>query len=499
MQSVEKKKRRLPAGKERLILLGLCLAALALVLALTWQMNRPEAYTPGDHVSSLTPLITREPAEVVGLTVQRRGEEPFTLSIDQLSGCLRLEGESGFLLSAGKSLELQQAASILTAEQVVSDDPAEYADHLDDYGLAAAHDVIVIRFADGTEQTLHIGSRAPHSSAWYYLMIDGDPRLLALSTGMVEALLVNRESLREITQPTLHRVRIDQLSLENGDGSLRAQWTLEGGIEAVDASERWLITAPYAYPADASAMQNLLSNAANLRLGAFVAPATPENLTLYGFDAPRLTIRIHMAAGAIATTGLDGAVSVTDWPEDTVCFVIGGERSDMVDYVRYKDDIYVASHFTMGVFMDLDPDNTMTRYPVLTALGNLASLCIDQNGQRTEYVLSRSERVAPNNDLVYDEEGNLVWDVTVCRNGETFDYAAFEAAYARLTSIAVTGVIPDGDTAEGAPHTVYTFTDVNGQVHTVALSGYGVMHDAVSVDGHQAFYIEKNRFQLGLE
>ena len=51
-------------------------------------------------------------------------------------------------------------------------------------------------------------------------------------------LLVSRESLREVLQPTLHKARIDRLTLTNGDGSIRAQWTLQGSIAASDAQRK---------------------------------------------------------------------------------------------------------------------------------------------------------------------------------------------------------------------------------------------------------------------
>ena len=37
------------------------------------------------------------------------------------------------------------------------------------------------------------------------------------------------------------------------------------------------------------------------------------------------------------------------------------------------------------------------------------------------------------------------------------------------------------------------------EVRAIGLTSYGVLHDAVSVDGHQAFYITKGAFSLGME
>ena len=499
MQPVEKKKRHIPARRERLILLALCTAALVAVLLLTWRLSQPAPVEITSGGSLVETVYAHAAEDVVSMTIHRSGEPAWTLETDPETGRFRLTGEDGYLLTETKTRQMQQAAAVITAEQVISADPAEYAGHLTEYGLEPPDCTAVITFADGTVRTLHIGSRAAHTSAWYYMTLEGDDRLFALSTGMVEALFVSRESLHEVTQPTLHKVRIDRLTLRHGDGSIRAEWTLPCAIDETDAAERWRITAPFSYPADPDAVSSLLTNAANLRLGAYVAPATPENLTHYGFDTPRQIIEIHMAEGAIGTTGWDGTYTVTDWPESTVTFVIGGARSDMVDYVLCGDAICVSSHFTMGVFMDVDPADSMNRYPVLVALGNLASLTIEQGGTTTTYALTRTEQVAPNNDLVYGEDGSLLWETTVTRNGEPCDFAAFEAAYTQLASVSVAGSIPAGDTVDAEPHTVYTFTDVDGSVHTVALTSYGVLHDAVSVDGHQAFYIEKNRFQLGLE
>lgn len=516
MQPVEKKKRRIPAKWERLLLLGLCLLALTVVVLLTREATRPEPVVARTPVSTVENLFVYPAADVVSLTIHRSGEQPWTLEIDPETGCFRHIGataEEDFLLSESKTRTLQEAAAIITCEQVISDDPAEYTPHLAEYGLDPVDMTAVITFRDGKTYTLYIGSRPAHTKAWYYMLLDGDDRLFALSAGIVESLFVSEESLRTVIQPTLHKVRIDRLTLRGSDGSIRTEWALTCDIDETDAAERWQLTAPFVYPVDPTAMDKLLANAANLRLGSWVAPATPENLTLYGFDAPRQTIEIHMAPGSIGTTDWDGQFIVTDWPESTVTYVIGGARSDMVDYVLCGDSIYVSSHFTMGVFMDVDPAATMSRYPVLVALGNLASLQVEKDGVTTLYTLTRTEQVAPNNDLVYDEYGNLVWDVAVTRtetavsaNGEVqtstseaISYDAFTAAYTRLAAVSVAGVIPADDNVPVAPHTLYTFTDVDGTVHTVGLTSYGVLHDAVSVDGHQAFYIAKGAFALGLQ
>ena len=496
MQSVRKKARR-PGRHRQLVWLAAAVVLLAVVSLAYALLSRESAEDLPTAVSTAENLFEYDASEVVSITI-RRGEEASWTVAQEASGLLTLQGEGGFTLSEATSRELLDAARILPCEAVLTDDPAEYADHLADFGLESPRYEAIVTYTDGVTAHLCIGDPGAENNAWYYMTVAEDQRLFSFSKGMVEALFVSRDSLWDVKSPTIHKARIDCITLTGPEG-IQAQWTLAGNITDTDAADKWRITAPISYPADAETMDNLLSNIANLRLGAYVGPATEDNLARYGFDVPRQTIDIHMAAGVIGVTNADGAVETTDWPESTVTFIIGGEKSDMVDYVRYGDAIYISSHFTMGMFLDYDASATMSRYPVLTALGNLAALTITADGATTEYILTRTEQVAANNELVTDEDGNVVYDVTVACNGTPVDYTAFETAYNALTLVTVSGTLPDGETAAAAPHTVYTFTDVDGTTHTVALATFDVLHDAVIVDGHQAFYLIKGGFRLNMD
>lgn len=494
MQNVHKKAR--PMGKRRRIwwLIAALLLLTGVIFAASSLTHDPQPEPTAPAATSVQ-LYEYDMEDIASITIRRGSEEAWT-AVPDADARLTILGDDGFTLSREESEDLLLSAICITAEDVLTGDPAVYQAHLADYGLDEPRYEARIVYTDGTVASLRVGDKG-HDGAWRYLLIDGDDRLFAFSNGSVEGLFVNRDTLRKVEQPALHKARIDQITLTEPDSII--QWTLEGAITDADAIDKWRITAPFSYPADAGAMTNLLSSIGNLHLAAYVAPATAENLTLYGFDAPRLTIDIHMAAGTIAITNADGAAEATDYPADTVTYVIGGEKSDMVDYVRCGDSIYASSHFTMGVFIDYDATSTMSRYPVMTALGNLAALTILQDGKTTEYRLTRKEQVAENNALITDEDGNPVYDVTVTRNGELVDYAAFETAYNELTLVTVSGTLPAGESTDAEPHTTYTFTDVNGTVHTVALATFDVLHDAVIVDGHQAFYLIKGGFRLHLD
>lgn len=496
MQNVEKKTRR-SLRHGRIWLLLLLIGCLAAALLSAQELGKP-ADVPTVSLSTAQDLFSYAPEDVLSLTISRKGEESWTVQRNT-DGLFVMQEEEAFVLSENATRELAEAACIIPCEAVLADTASEYAAHLADYGLTEPEYQAIITYADGVTASLTIGQPALHDPAWSYMLVEGDERLFSFSRDMIETLFVSRESLRDVTQPVIHKSRIDRLTLRGSDGQIQQEWTLQGDIAQDDAMDRWQLTCPFPYPADATAMETMLANASNLRLGAYVAPATAEHLTQYGFDSPRLTIEIHMAAGTIGNVNMNGEFITADWPEGTVTLVIGDAKSDMVDYVRFEDHVYLSSHFTMGVFMNIDVRSTLTRYPVLTALGNLAELTIDEDGSITRYVLTRTEQVAPNNDLVLDADGRPVYDIICTCNGTPIDYEAFKAAYSSLMMTTVSGTIPVGEQVSGTPHTIYTFLDVDGTQHTVALSTFDVLHDAVSVDGQQLFYLIKGGFQLGLE
>lgn len=494
MQTIQKKH---PSARRPGLtaLLILALAALAGLLLLLHASRQTASEPAPAFVSTAQTLYEYAPEEVQRITISRSGEQPWTVERDA-SGCMVLLEAQPIPLSDTSGAMLTSAASIIACSSVLSDNPAEYTPHMAVYGLQPPDCTARITYADGQTVTLLLGFIS-HENSWYYMQLEGDDRLFAMARGLAEDLFVSRDSLLEITQPVIHRARMDRITFSRGEETL-GQWTLAADIADSDALDRWQITAPFVYPADAAAMNSLLGNLANFRLGALVGPATPELLTECGFDPPRLTMTLHMAPGAIAMVGTAGAAEARDFPESECVITIGGARSDLVDYVLYDGHIYVSSHFTLGVFLDMKPERTMSKYLVQTALGNLASLTISTPEGSVVYTLTRNEVVGPNNELQLDDNGRPLLETTCTRNGEPFDYSAFEAAYSQLILTTVSGELPDPNATFPPPHTTYAFVDVNGMVSTVALADFDVLHDAVLLGGHPVYYLIKGGFRLNL-
>ncbi len=492
----KKKKRSARHGRLWLAIFALALAA-GIGAAALW-MNQPqEPVEEHAHETSGT-LAAYTPAQVARLAVTLRSGESWAAT-QTTEGMLTLEDDPGYEVSAAMAQRLLDAAGSVSYQEILTDDPAEYADRLGDFGLDVPRLVAEITYADGSAWVLRVGNTLSlQEDNAYYMTVDGDDRLFSLDKGTAEDLMVEKALLHPVTQPTLHKARFDRITFADGKGSTLAEWTLRGEIGG-NAQDRWALTAPAAYPADGESMGNLLENLENLRLGAYVGEATPENLAVFGFEEPRFVITIHQAAGSIGTTGMDGVYSVTDWPEDTFTMTIGGAKSDMVDYVLVGESIYITSHFTLEVFMDLDAASTLSRYTVPVALGNLRAMTICTAAGESVYTVTRTEQVAENNELVTDSQGNVLYDLTCDVNGTPLAYAAFESAYNELLKVTVSGTLPKGWQATEAPHTAYVFEAVTGESYTLELVKFDAMHDAVLLDGNALFYLIRDGMAFRVE
>lgn len=490
MLDVKRKKRRSFRHGRVWLALGAVVLALGVggAAVLTNQPTPLEEEETHDTSTSGT-LTSYEVSQVSRLAItQRNGDSWAMLQSD--NGSLTLEDDPDYEISTAKADDVLEVARSLTYQEVLTEDVSAYS--LADFGLETPLLTLDVTYTDGAHWVMHLGDALSlEDNNAYYMLVEGDSRLFALDKGTAEALMVERASLHPVEQPILHKARFDRITLTDGTGSILADWALQGDI-GTNAQDRWLLIAPIQYPADGESISSLQDNLVNLRLGAYVGEATPENLTAYGFDSPSMTIVIHQAAGSIGSTGTDGVYTVTDWPESSFSLTIGGAKSDMVDYMLVEDSIYVTSHFTLKVFLDIEPISTISRYTVPVALGNLESLTIRQGEAEDVYTVTRTEQVAENNELVTDSEGNVAYDISCDCNGRSVAYQSFESAYNNLLKVTVSGFLPTGWQAEEEPHTTFVFQAVTGESYTLELTRFDALHDAVLLDGNAVFYLIKN-------
>ena len=475
MQKVERRKHR--GGRKRVWLAAAAVLLAGSVTAAVLLSRKPpaEPLTKEDY-SGL--LVSREAEELVSVTIERRGEEPWTL-IRTENGELMPEGGE-WTVSENQARKLTESLTQLRYEEILSEDAEVYREHPEDFGLKYPLVTVTGVYTDGKQVTLRIGGDTGMEESRRYMTVEGDDRLYAVSNGVAEDLDMEYALLHPVPKPEIYEALLDRITLTDREGGKIAEWQLRGKITDRDAGTNWMITAPFNYPADEEAISNLKKSAGNLRLGVYTAPATAENLEKYGLKQPEKTLEIHMAAGSTGTVGESGVYDVQEHDESTVRLYIGQARDEAADYVRYGEEIFTVSHFTLAALTDPTPVKSAARYPVLTPLASLESLTVEENGEISEYTLAETE-----------ESDTASGEGRECRlNGEKMEYSTFEAAYQRLLTVTFSGELPAG-AAWKEPYKKYTFRTLSGGTHTVTLSDWDGVHDAVTVDGSTLFYLIK--------
>ena len=490
MQKVERKQKH----RQRKPLVWVLLCAVLLVAGVTAGIllkNRAGEDTEPVHQHVSGTIVQRSAEELKSMTVTRRGKDPWT-AVREEDGSLRLQPESDsepntWLVDGSIANMLVDAAVNLTYEDIFTENRTDWEPDAEDFGLKDPLVTAVFRYTDGTEITAHFGDSAdPDGNAVYYMVVDGDDRLYAVSAGTVEDLNTEKELLHPVHELQIRSALLDRITVKNGDGSVRYEWALQGQVSDRDAAENWMLTQPFAYPADYDTMKNMRDSAENLKLGVYVGNAEEEALKQCGLDEPSAIIELHMAAGSTGTVSDLGVYDVVDWEERTETLILGGSKSEMVDYVRFGDEIYTISRFSVSVFTETDPMATAARYAVATPLNSLESMTVEKEEEAVHYAIVRTEEA---DDSAQQEDGGTP-QYRCLRNGEEISYEVFSAAWERLLTVTVSGTLPDA-WQKKETHTKYTFRTVSGGTHTIELSDYDGMHDAVTLDGHTRFYLIK--------
>ncbi len=488
-----KRKTARPRQALSLALLGLALAAgLVFWYAASKTAGKftqvPDAYT---HRT----LSVRKAEEVSRISVARQEGEDYMLVME--NGRLTVMGWPEFVMDTGKEKALLDASAILSVEDTVSESRDEWEPHKADFGLNPPAVTVEVEYSDGKTAVYSLGAKAPHNN-WHYFTLKGDPGLYLASADLIDLFEQDLTAFHQVNQPVIHRQRIDRITIQSGSGAIDAAWELETDVADRNAPSAWRMTAPFLYPCDSAAMETMTSAMEKLYLGRFVSTATKVAKAQYGFSPPRRVITVHQAAGQIATIGESGVYEITPYPESTLTLTIGTQGDEYVDYVMVDDTIYLVSSISQPLLNKLMPENTLQLQPAAIALDLIQSVVVEKNGGQTTYMLRRVERLLPNNELAYDEEGNVLFDTFVDVDGREASFSEFEAVMTAMQTVTVSGRLPDGYAPDGnlTARIVFTFRD--GRTRSLEIAAFDALHDALGVDGTYLHYLPKGALGKGL-
>ena len=248
MQQVDRKNRKEKKHGRALWIAAAALLLAGSVAAAVLLTRKTETAIPDLPVSGGT-LMNRGTEEVESVTITRKGEEPWTLTRGE-DGKMHLNGDEDWAAESATAQMLLESLANLAYEEVLTDNPEDYRGSEAVFGLEEPSVTALARFADGQEITIRLGDRVPGEQEWYYMTVDGDDRLFAVSRGQAEDLDPSPDILHPVKQPEIFSVLLDRITIAGTDGNVTAEWRLRGSITDRDVSTNWELTAPVQYPAD---------------------------------------------------------------------------------------------------------------------------------------------------------------------------------------------------------------------------------------------------------
>lgn len=471
MQIPEKKRKRSFRHSRRAMLIALTAVLLAVGGGLWW-VSRPQEETVVEPVNKSTQLVLRDAAQVASITVSAPQGENYTLSYE--GGSLWYQGETPFEVDDVLAVDILMACTSLSSEDTLAEEAPQ---DLSAFGLSPARCTVTIAYTQGEPVTYYIGDSLPLETG-YYFMVDGDPRLYRVHDDLMDTFQVAEGVLYPVEQVRLTGSLIDQITLYDSRDQLLFRFEKR--------QERFYMTHPHRYPVDQALFDNILTALENFRLGAYIGPDSPQERQNLSDHQYRLMI--HEGAGNAGTV-TEGVLTSSEQPEKTTQLLLWPMGDEQTGVCATGGGLYRFLRLSLAFLYQLDLEwDTLPLNPAGgVTLENLVSLQVNED----VYQLRRTERVLENNQLETDAQGNVIYDLSVTKNGQAMSLDAFEARLNAVAAVSVGGRLPEGFVPlEPVTDTlIFTFTD--GSTRTLTLSPYDTLHNAVGVDGVYLFYLIK--------
>ncbi len=457
------------------LLAAVALLALAAVLLLPRLAPGPvgQIYPDPEPILPFETLSVSAPEQLDSLTITQRDGESYTLRYQ--SGALFLE-QDGQLVDINDSLsnQLLEAATTIAVENVVTRDVAEVQDHLADMGLEPPRTNVLVRYQDGTQHTLHIGSPAPHTTYSYYRW-SGDNGVYMCDAGVAEIFAYSANRLLPVAQPQLISSLVDHLTLTQPDGSLEIALTTDASGQA---SGRLLTPVPYPISTDAAAA--LVTSLDSFRLGTLLGDAEASD---YGFDQPLCVVDIHQQEGLFTRINDEGQLVVETAPAQSLRFVFGRAEGEYFYTCAYEGQAYLVSRFLVESLIAATSTGLMTNHPADLG-GWPAAIHVETSQGTLDVTLQQALRLQESGQPETDEDGNWIYDTSATVNGQPAAAEQVEALLSRLASLSFSGTLPEGWTpGEAAPRWRMTLTAQDGTQRSLVAYRLDAFSDAIAVDG----------------
>ena len=472
-------RRRAPRKIKRWLIPALLLALAAALGAAWFVLRKAPVKLPDPVTTRPVTLSSRDPGEISRVEIENRYDAPYALV--QTADGWEMEGQDGFIFRESTLDAIVNNAALIVTEDTVGDLSEHPEWQLLHFGLEEPAARVTVFFIDGGSLCFRIGDSVPQETPAYYFLLEGDGRVFTISADVFEAYTYTQIGLHDVTDPALKGELIDRIAF-TGSNPFTAEKRADG----------WYLTAPFSYPLSDSAMESLLNKLSGLRFAQYVGKAEQADLGALGLAPPKRTLTLDIAESLVTGYDENGeAMAQTRLPAYQLQFDLGDYESEIVFYCLYRGDAVKATVFSAGFLLTQDYAPLLLTAPFKAPTNDLESLTVIRDGLETCYTVSLQERVLPNNRFETDENGSILYDVAVRKDGQSVDSEAFLNAYRQLVELRAADRLPAGWTPPyEAPFFAISFKR-SSAVRRVELYPLDALHCAVAVDGVALFQAER--------
>ena len=483
MQRPQKRKEKKPMPIWGLALL-LVLAALILLAALLIPKLLPkqqgQLYPDPEPVLNFETLRENDAAQLSSITIAQQGSQPYKLHYQGGTLLLELDGQR---LDINDSLcaDLLEAATTIAVENVVTREASEVAAHLPDMGLEPPQITVTVRYTDGREECLYIGTGVPHTTYSYFRWSE-DAGVYMCDAGIAEIFGYNAHQLLPVTQPQLVNSLVDQLTIVNGTGQLEIALSMDAS-----GTTTGQLLSPVRYPIAADAAAALMTSMENFRLGTRLGDAQALAAE-YGFDAPLCVVDIHQREGMYTRINDAGELVVETLPAQQLRFTFGRAEGEYFYTCAYEGQAYLVSRFLVEPLLAAAPEKLYTHHPA--DLGSVPTHVEVETSQGSLNIqISQNLRLLDNGEPETNEDGEWIYDTTATLNGQSITAEQAETFIARLRALSFSGDLPERwSPGDSSPLWRMRLTSADGTVRTLTAYRLDAFSDAVVVDGVALHY-----------
>jgi hypothetical protein len=221
---------------------------------------------------------------------------------------------------------LMQRLRSANAVAFASDEPND--EQIAEYGLDTPAVTLRLWTGQDAAQTLLVGGSS-EQPAGRYARREGSEAVMIVPNNMINELPASAAALRNRTVVEFARDRVDTITVQHGDDSVRAE---KDGVD-------WNITVPRPLAADTGAISSLLSAALNLRAREF--PEGGPEAARFGFADPHERVTFELEA-------LPGDDTGAGQPAEQVTLLLGNSTEvEPEDAPEGEDAAPVAARYAM--------------------------------------------------------------------------------------------------------------------------------------------------------